>query len=94
MEFDYVTGCAMLIPCKVFDAVGLLDESLFLFYEDSDFCRRVRESGYRVVSAGGTPIYHKVAGVQGATNEPLLCAFVHATASGSQALSSRHRRDA
>ena len=60
MEFDYVTGCAMLIRAQVFRRIGLFDDSLFLYYEDSDFCRRTRDHGYRIVCAGKTIIYHKV----------------------------------
>jgi GT2 family glycosyltransferase len=59
MEFDYVTGCAMLIRASLFPEIGLFDVGFFLFYEDSDFCRRVRDRGYRIICDGGTTIYHK-----------------------------------
>lgn len=59
LEFDYVTGCAMMIRTSIFEEVGLFDESFFLYYEDADFCRRVRERGYRIVCVGDAVIYHK-----------------------------------
>ena len=59
MEFDYVTGCAMLIPDWVFSKVGLFDPTYFMYYEDADFCRRVREKGYRVIRDGSVVVYHK-----------------------------------
>jgi len=59
MEFDYVTGCAMLIRASLFREIGLFDVGFFLFYEDGDFCRRVRDGGYRILCDGGTIIYHK-----------------------------------
>jgi GT2 family glycosyltransferase len=37
----------------------LFDTSFFLFYEDSDFCRRARDAGVRVVCVGDAIIYHK-----------------------------------
>ncbi len=40
MEFDYVTGCAMLIRADVIDQIGPFDSSMFMYYEDADFCRR------------------------------------------------------
>jgi GT2 family glycosyltransferase len=61
----------MLIPCPVFREVGLFDESLFLFYEDSDFCRRVRDHGYRIVCVGHSPIFHKVSASTGGQHAPV-----------------------
>ena len=49
-EVDYVTGAAMAIAHQVLDDVGLLDEGFAPFYfEDADFCYRVRAAGYRVM---------------------------------------------
>lgn len=61
MEFDYVTGCAMMVRIEVFRKVGLFDTSYFMYYEDADFCRRVRDHGYRIVCVGDTVVYHKAA---------------------------------
>jgi len=59
MEFDYVTGCAMMVRSEIFHEVGLFDTSYYMYYEDADFCRRVRERGYRIVCVGDAVVYHK-----------------------------------
>ncbi len=59
MEFDYVTGCAMLIRTSLFEKIGLFDESYFMYYEDDDFCRRTRDAGFRIACDGSVKIYHK-----------------------------------
>lgn len=46
---DWVQGCAMLIPRKVFQKIGLLDERFTHLFEDFDFCQRAKKSGYRVI---------------------------------------------
>ncbi len=61
MEFDYVTGCAMMIRQKVFHEVGYFDPTYFMYYEDADFCRRVRDHHYRIFCVGNAIIYHKAA---------------------------------
>lgn len=61
MEFDYVTGCAMMIRADIFRKVGLFDTCYFMYYEDADFCRRVRNCGYRIVCVGSAIVYHKAA---------------------------------
>ena len=46
---DYVSGAAMAFRREVLDEVGLLDEGFWPgYYEDADFCFRVRDAGYEV----------------------------------------------
>jgi len=59
MEFDYVTGCAMMVRSEIFYKVGLFSTGYYMYYEDADFCRRVREKGYRIVCVGNAVVYHK-----------------------------------
>jgi len=59
MNFDYVSGCSMLIRASIFQQIGLFDISYFMYYEDSDFCRRVRDKGYLIVCNANVIIYHK-----------------------------------
>jgi GT2 family glycosyltransferase len=57
--YDYVTGCAMLMPAAVLRQVGLMDVSFFMHYEDNDFCRRIRDAGFLVAMDGQVTILHK-----------------------------------
>ena len=43
---DWVSGAAMLVRSEVFDAIGLLDDGYFLYYEETDFARRAAAAGY------------------------------------------------
>lgn len=42
----YVPGTVILIHRKVFDAIGLLDETYFFSGEIADFCTRARQAGF------------------------------------------------
>jgi len=44
-----VQGSAMLVKKDLIDKIGLLDERFFMYFEDTDWCRRFRENGYKVV---------------------------------------------
>ncbi|PIE81483.1 MAG: hypothetical protein CSA11_03860 [Chloroflexi bacterium] len=60
-DVEYVTGAAMLVSRSVLDAIGLFDD-LFspIYYEEVDFCYRVREAGFRVVYVPqATAIHHE-----------------------------------
>src|SRR5438445_8284814 len=41
---DYVSGCALMIHTTLFREMGGFDPKFFLYEEDVDLCRRVRES--------------------------------------------------
>lgn len=57
-ECDRLSGFCLVYPRKVLDEVGLLDERFGLFaYEDYDYCRRVRQKGYRLIIAGDTYVH-------------------------------------
>jgi len=43
---DQPMGAAMLISREAVDAIGLMDEELFIFFNDVDFCRRLSEAGF------------------------------------------------
>ena len=45
---DWVSGASMMVRREVFEQVGLMDEGYFLYFEETDFCRRVRQAGWEV----------------------------------------------
>ena len=42
----WISGCCMLISRSVITAVGMLDENLFFYHEETDFCLRARQEGF------------------------------------------------
>lgn len=45
-KVDVVSGMFMLLPRRVLDAVGPLDERFFIYSEEADLCRRIRDAGW------------------------------------------------
>lgn len=58
MTPDYVQGSFLLILKDLFDRVGGFDESFFLYFEDADLCRRVRDAGFRIYHLPRPAIQH------------------------------------
>ena len=59
---DWATGAALLISADVERAIGDWDESYFLYSEETDYCRRVRDHGYRVWFEPTAVVQHSGAG--------------------------------
>lgn len=58
-ETDYVSGGAMMVKDQVFETIGLLDESYFLYYEDLDFCFRAVKAGFKIMYVPKSIAYHE-----------------------------------
>jgi GT2 family glycosyltransferase len=53
-----VTGACLLMPKRVFDAVGGFDEGYVLAFNDVDLCLKVLAAGYRIVWTPDAELYH------------------------------------
>jgi len=58
-ELQTASFCCVLVPTRAFDDVGALDERFFMYYEETDFLRRAREQGYRLIYVPEAVVYHQ-----------------------------------
>jgi GT2 family glycosyltransferase len=58
-ETDLAHGCAMMVPRKVIDKVGLMPELFFLYYEEIDWCESIKRGGYKIYYVPGSRVFHK-----------------------------------
>jgi GT2 family glycosyltransferase len=58
--FHSLNGTSMLVARTAIENVGLLDGGFFLYWEDTEFCLRLRKSGWRIAAAPGSRVLHKV----------------------------------
>lgn len=58
MAVDVLVGCFSFIRREAFDAVGLLDENMFMYGDDVDWCRRCWKAGWEVVFFPGGQAIH------------------------------------
>ncbi len=57
-EVDVICGACLMTRCEIVDKIGGLDESFFMYYEEVDFCRRVKKAGWRVFYVPEARVYH------------------------------------
>ena len=58
-EVEAVVFALVYLRRDTLDRVGLLDESYFAYFEDSDYCLRVRRAGLKVLVAGDVGAVHR-----------------------------------
>jgi len=62
---NFVYGACMLIKKHVFHNVGMFDGNFFLYWEETDLCVRVKNSGYYLVYTPNAKIWHKLSNQNG-----------------------------
>jgi N-acetylglucosaminyl-diphospho-decaprenol L-rhamnosyltransferase len=55
---DWICGASMMIRPAVFNSVGGFDENYFLYFEETDFCRRAKEAGFATWYVPGSRVMH------------------------------------
>jgi GT2 family glycosyltransferase len=73
-EVPSISGCCMLIRKKLIEAIGGLDEDLFAYQEDTEYCVRARKAGWQVFYAPVAEITH-FGGRGGSRTQPLRAIF-------------------
>ena len=64
------TGAAMAVSRAAIAAAGLLDEELFLYAEDLEWCLRIRAAGFAVVYVPSARVRHRVSAATGGAGSP------------------------
>lgn len=57
-DVDQPPGACFMVTREVVEKVGLLDEDMFLFYNDVDYCRRIWKAGYKIRFLAEAEVMH------------------------------------
>ena len=58
LEIDHLSGGCFLTRREVIEKIGLFDERFFLYFEDTDWFKRVRKAGYKIFYQPKSEICH------------------------------------
>lgn len=64
---DWVAGASLMVRRAVFEAIGLLDERYFMYFEEVDFCRRAAKAGWPCWYVPRSRVVHLVGQSSGVT---------------------------
>lgn len=57
-ETDWVGGCCLMIRREAAERIGLMDESLFMYCEETDWCLRLSRDGWSIMVEPESEIVH------------------------------------
>lgn len=66
----YAPTCFMMLSADVFARVGLMDETYFVYYDDTDFVWRLTRAGLRIRYVPDAVVLHKVSTSTGGERSP------------------------
>lgn len=70
---DWIEGACLMLRREALAEAGLFDERFFMYSEEEDLCRRLRQRGWAVCySARGRAVHHGGASSEGSRQEMLL----------------------
>jgi N-acetylglucosaminyl-diphospho-decaprenol L-rhamnosyltransferase len=55
---DWVSGCSLILRRSMLEHIGLFDETFFLYFEETDLCRRARDAGYDIAYVHESVVAH------------------------------------
>jgi N-acetylglucosaminyl-diphospho-decaprenol L-rhamnosyltransferase len=67
-QTGWVAGASMLIRREVFEAIGLLDETYFMYFEEVDFCLQAKRAGWPCWYLPESRVVHLVGQSSGVTD--------------------------
>src|SRR5450631_1920251 len=58
-KIKFLTGASLFIRRQAVDEIGSLDDGFFMYWEDADYCFRLRSGGWKLAVAGNSKVWHK-----------------------------------
>jgi len=61
-EVDNVSGCCLLARAEIWEKAKFFNEQYFMYYEDADFCEKIKSLRYKICYVPDSEVWHKNAG--------------------------------
>ncbi|MCX6799585.1 MAG: hypothetical protein NT091_00355, partial [Candidatus Falkowbacteria bacterium] len=58
IEVDWLMGSCLLLKKETLEKVGMFDERYFMYFEDTDLCRKIKKNNLKVIYNPEAIVYH------------------------------------
>jgi N-acetylglucosaminyl-diphospho-decaprenol L-rhamnosyltransferase len=67
---DWVSGASLMVKREVFQAIGLMDQDYFLYYEETDFILQAKRAGWQCWYVPQSRVFHVAGASTGMVDRP------------------------
>ncbi len=57
-DVDWIVGACIVVRAEVAETVGMIDDEIFMFGEESEWCYRIKQAGWKVRYTPGPQVTH------------------------------------
>lgn len=75
LEVEWVSGACMMVRRETIEQVGLLDEKFFMYWEDADWCYRMKRHGWKIFWVPAAKITHNTGQSSSKSRSRTIIAF-------------------
>ena len=65
---EFASGCCLIVRRDLIESIGGFDENYFVYWEDADFCYRMKERGFKIFFSIAVTIFHIGSASTGGSN--------------------------
>ncbi|MDD2789214.1 MAG: glycosyltransferase family 2 protein [Sulfurimonas sp.] len=76
LEVKHICGCSIFFRVENFDSIGFLPEEYFLYYEETDWMKSIRQKGLKIFTSLKSEVIHKHAKSTGGAYSPLVLYYM------------------
>ena len=58
-EVDWISGCGIVVRRQAIEEVGLIDDRFFYYWDETEWCMRMHDNGWKVILVPSAKIWHK-----------------------------------
>lgn len=56
---DFINGCGIMVTRQAIESAGGLDPKFFMYWEETDWCQRIKKNGFKIQFEPSAVMWHK-----------------------------------
>lgn len=76
IEVEHISGCSVFFRVDKIKEIGFLPEEYFLYYEETDWMKSIRQKGFKIFTCLSSQLIHKHAKSTGGVHSPFVIYYM------------------
>lgn len=76
VEVEHISGCSVFFRVKKIKEIGYISEEYFLYYEETDWMKHIKQKGFKIFTCLSSQLIHKHAKSTGGIYSPFVIYYM------------------